>query len=74
MSEADTKFCPLNDAKFLYNQLLSYYLNSKETDDKFNLLKTFVKNPDKFKHMDLIRQLETDNLTKIEPLNLESKK
>ena len=68
MGESDVKVCPLSDARFLYNQLVLYYLKSSENDDKFKLLQTFVKTPDKFKHMDIIKQLEIDNLTKVTEL------
>jgi hypothetical protein len=74
MGEADDKICSLSDAKFLYNQLILYYLKSNETEEKFRILQTFVKTPDKFKHMDLIKELEIDSLTKVEPIRTKTKK
>jgi ATP synthase F1 complex assembly factor 1 len=62
MSEIDVKSISVDDAKFLHNQLNLYYLKSNENDDKWKIMETFVKKPENFKHMDLIRQLETDNL------------
>ena len=68
MVEANEQICPLSDAKFLYNQLLLYYLKSSENDEKSKLLEVFIKTPERFKHMDIIKQLENDNLTKVEPI------
>jgi hypothetical protein len=69
MAEVDDKICSLDDSKFLYNQLKSYYLESNDNDEKFKLLESFAKHSDQFKHMDLIKQLEKDGLAKV-PISL----
>ncbi|XP_041988816.1 ATP synthase mitochondrial F1 complex assembly factor 1 [Aricia agestis] len=48
------------EAQCLANQFQMYY-NGKD-ESKFNLLKTFTKSPDSFKHMDLIADLENIKL------------
>lgn len=48
------------EARCLANQFQMYY-SGKDTT-KLQLLKTFTKNPDTFKHMDLIAQLENIGL------------
>uniref|UniRef100_T1IH23 ATP synthase mitochondrial F1 complex assembly factor 1 n=1 Tax=Strigamia maritima TaxID=126957 RepID=T1IH23_STRMM len=45
------------EAQFLANQMKLYYM-STEKDPKFTLLKTFTHQPDSFKHMDLIKELQ----------------
>ena len=63
MGEMDNNnILKLEEAKFLLNQMKLYYLHSKSDDEKQNLLACFNKTPDQFKHMDLIKQVEKDNL------------
>lgn len=54
--EYDTKVLSPQEAQCLVNQLQMYYC--KNDPNKLELLKTFTKTPDKFKHMDVIRELE----------------
>ncbi len=60
MGEYDAQNLKLEEAKLLIHQMKLYYLNSNETDEKYELLNCFTKKPDQFKHMDLIKQLEKD--------------
>ena len=62
MGEVDATCLKYEEAKFLLNQMKLYYLKASENDDKFKLIETFHQTPAKFKHMDLIKQLEKDNL------------
>jgi ATP synthase mitochondrial F1 complex assembly factor 1 len=54
--EYDTKILTAQEAQCLANQLQLYYVVSDER--KTEILETFTKSPDKFKHMDVIRELE----------------
>jgi hypothetical protein len=63
MGEVDATCLKYDEAKFLLNQMKLYYLKATENDEKFKLIEVFHQNPAKFKHMDLIKQLEKDNLT-----------
>ena len=58
--EFDKKSISVQEAQCLANELQLYY----STDDpkRLQLLETFTSNPDAFKHMDLIAQLETIQL------------
>ncbi|KYM98235.1 ATP synthase mitochondrial F1 complex assembly factor 1, partial [Cyphomyrmex costatus] len=58
--EFDTKLLQVQEAQCLANELLLYYCNDHE--HRLQLLETFTNRPDKFKHMDLIAQLETLSL------------
>jgi ATP synthase F1 complex assembly factor 1 len=62
MAEIDATNLKPEEAKFLVHQMKSYYLNSNESDDKYNLLNTFMNAPGQFKHTDLVKQVEKDNL------------
>lgn len=62
MVEIDNKNMKLEEAGFLMHQLKNYYLKAEDSDDKVNLLSCFSAKPAEFKHMDLIKQLEKDNL------------
>ena len=63
MGEVDATCLKYDEAKFLLNQMKLYYLKATENDEKFKLIEVFHQIPAKFKHMDLIKQLEKDNLT-----------
>ncbi|KFB46336.1 AGAP004641-PA-like protein [Anopheles sinensis] len=53
--EFDTNVLNAQEAQCLANQLQLYYSQNNAT--KLQLLDTFTKNPDKFKHMDIIEEL-----------------
>ena len=76
MAEVDLRMLKLEEAKLLVNQLRGYYLHSNADvdggDDKNKLLNAFNKSPATFKHMEIIRQLEKDNV-KIENSNANPK-
>lgn len=57
--EYDNKVLTPIEAQCLANQLKLYYLESDPR--KIEILETFTKKPEDFKHMDVIKQLE--NLT-----------
>lgn len=59
--EFDIKSINVQEAQCLANELQLYYSN--EDPKRLELIKTFTENPDSFKHMDLIAQLETISLT-----------
>ena len=63
MGEIDGTVLKIEEAKFLLNQMKLYYLKANEHDDKFQIMQTFHLTPNKFKHMDLIKQVEKDKLT-----------
>ena len=69
MAEVDQKHLKQEEANFLLNQMKLYYLKSKENDEKYNLLNCINKKPNGFKHMDLVKQVEKDNL-KVEQFKL----
>jgi ATP synthase F1 complex assembly factor 1 len=54
--EYDAKVISVQEAQCLANQLQLYY--TQNNPQKVALLETFTKNPDKFKHMDVIKELE----------------
>ncbi|XP_077865592.1 ATP synthase mitochondrial F1 complex assembly factor 1-like, partial [Saccoglossus kowalevskii] len=58
--EHDTKTLKVQEAQFLANQLQMYYGSDSVT--KQQLLETFTKQPDKFNHMDLIKEMELTEL------------
>lgn len=62
MVEVDDKHVKKEEASFLLKQIRLYYLNKNEQDNKHNLMSCFISRPAEFKHMDLIKQLETENL------------
>ena len=62
MGEMDSTCLNFEEAKFLLNQMKLYYLKAEENDEKFKLIETFHLTPSSFKHMDLIKQVEKDNL------------
>lgn len=53
--EYDTKVINGQEAQCLANQLQMYY--SQQSDSKLALLESFTNHPDKFKHMDVIEEL-----------------
>lgn len=55
--EYDSKVINIREAQCLANQLQLYYTQNNES--KLKLLETFTKNPEVFKHMDIIHELET---------------
>jgi ATP synthase F1 complex assembly factor 1 len=67
--EFDTKLLQVHEAQCLANELQLYYCNDNE--HRLQLLEMFTHNPNEFKHMDLIAQLETISL---ETHNVENKK
>lgn len=54
--EYDANVISAREAQYLVNQLQMYYCQTDET--KLNLLKTFTYEPQKFKHMDVVKQIE----------------
>lgn len=58
-AEYDTNVINAQEAQCLANQLQLYY--SQHNESKLELLKRFTREPDSFKHMDVISELE--NLT-----------
>lgn len=62
MAEIDTQHLKMEEARLLLRQMKDYYLKSEDSDEKFNLMNCFTSKPTEFKHMDLIKQLEKDNL------------
>jgi ATP synthase mitochondrial F1 complex assembly factor 1 len=54
--EYDTKVLTAQEAQFLANQLKLYYVVCDER--KAEILDTFTKSPENFKHMDVIKELE----------------
>lgn len=54
--EYDANVINAQEAQCLVNQLQLYYSQNNET--KLNLLEKFTKEPDSFKHMDVIKELE----------------
>lgn len=54
--EYDSKVISVQEAQCLANQLQLYYTHDNK--QKLELLETFTKAPEKFKHMDVIRELE----------------
>jgi ATP synthase mitochondrial F1 complex assembly factor 1 len=58
--EYDANILTAVEARCLANQLQLYYtLNDPR---KVEILETFTKNPDKFKHMDVVKELENIQL------------
>lgn len=62
MVELDDTKLKKEEATFLLKQMKLYYLNKNEQDEKFKLMNCFISKPTEFKHMDLIKQLEIENL------------
>lgn len=58
--EYDTKILTAQEAQCLVNQLQIYYGHNDQA--KLDLLKRFTLEPAKFKHMDVIKQLENIEL------------
>lgn len=54
--EYDTKVLTAQEAQCLANQLQLYY--TQNNPKKLEILETFTKSPEKFKHMDVIKELE----------------
>ena len=66
MVEYDTKSLKKEEAKFLLNQVKLYYSNADENyekSNKYKILSCFNRTPASFKHMDLIDELKSDNLS-----------
>lgn len=59
--EFDTKVLTSQEARCLANQLQLYY--TQNDADKLQILETFTKKPEDFKHMDVIKELENLQLT-----------
>ena len=75
MVEIDVKMFKFEEAKFLIHLMKEYYLrsNEKNNDEKYSLLNTFNYLPHEFKHSELIKQLEKDNI-KIEQFKVAEQK
>ena len=75
MGEVDSQHLKLEEARLLIHQMKLYFMHAKEdlNDEKYALLNCFVKKPNEFKHMDIIKQYEKDNL-KVEQFKRETKK
>lgn len=58
--EYDTKVLSAQEAQCLTNELQMFYC--LDDPGKQQILETFTKNPDKFKHMDLIKEVENIQL------------
>lgn len=58
--EYDKNVIDLKEAQCLANQLQLYYVRPNES--QLELLRRFIKRPDEFKHMDLIKQIENLSL------------
>lgn len=58
--EYDTKVLTAQEAQCLVNELQMFYCIHNEA--KLQLLETFTKKPDEFKHMDLIKEVENIQL------------
>lgn len=54
--EYDTKVLTAQEAQCLANQLQLYY--TQNNPKKLEILETFTKSPDQFKHIDVIKELE----------------
>lgn len=54
--EYDSNVINAQEAQCLANQLQLYY--SQNNESKIELLKRFTREPDSFKHMDVIKELE----------------
>jgi hypothetical protein len=63
MSEVDQRHLKVEEAKFLVHLLRQYYSYSEDGDRKHQIMRTFNKDPNAFKHMDLIDELKADNLS-----------
>lgn len=59
--EYDTKVLTVQEAQCLANQLQLYY--TQNNIEKLKLLECFTKTPDKFRHMDVIKELENLQIT-----------
>lgn len=59
--EYDKNVIDAREAQCLANQLQMYYI--QDEPEKRKLLETFTQKPDEFKHMDLIKQIESITLT-----------
>jgi ATP synthase F1 complex assembly factor 1 len=59
--EYDSKVLTVQEAQCLANQFKMYYTDNNSK--KLELLETFTKTPEKFKHMDVIRELENLQLS-----------
>lgn len=68
MAEMDDKHLKMPEANYLIHQLKMYYLRANKTDEAYKLLECFNRTPDNFKHMDIIKQIEAENL-KLENFN-----
>lgn len=59
--EYDSKVLTAQEAQCLANQLQLYYCQNNQS--KLAIMETFTKTPEKFKHMDVVRELENIQLT-----------
>lgn len=59
--EYDTNVINAQEAQCLLNQLQLYYAQNNQS--KLDLMKKFTHQPDSFKHMDVIKELENLTIT-----------
>lgn len=62
MVEVDTKSLKMEEAKLLMHLMKLFYLKSEQNDEKYNLMDIFTNKPNDFRHMDIIKQFEKENL------------
>lgn len=62
MVEVDTNVLKMEEARLLMHLMKLYYLKCEQNDEKFALMNTFTSKPNDFKHMDIIKQFEKENL------------
>lgn len=63
MSEVDQRHLNVSEARFLIHVMKQYYVDSVEGDRKHEIMRTFNKDPNAFRHMDLIDELKADELS-----------
>lgn len=63
MSEVDQRHLNVHEARFLIHVMKQYYVDSVQGDRKHEIMRTFNKDPNAFRHMDLIDELKGDNLS-----------
>lgn len=63
MTEIDTNNLKPEEAKFLVHLMKSYYIGSRDGDQKHLLLSCFTNEPNKFSHMNVIEILKKDMIT-----------
>jgi hypothetical protein len=72
MGEYDNKFLKKEETKLLVHIMKKYYRDDSD-ETRTNLLNTFTKTPNSFKHMDIVDNFKKMNLT-VEQFKDEEKK